>query len=84
MIQFGEIAEVMFQLCSHYESQIGDYGLSCSAKSPNGSIKLKYFPDCSCLGMALQKSLEEGPGLEGFKADNPIDYCCIHSEWFKS
>ncbi len=29
-------------------------------------VKLGYFPDCSCLGLALQESLEKG-----YKPDNP-------------
>ena len=52
MIQFCKIAEVMFLLFS-YE----DYGRSCLVKSPDGSVKLEYFPDVSCLGMALQETL---------------------------
>ena len=50
MIQFGKIAEVMFRLLSHL-----DYDWSCSVKSPNGSVKLEYFPHCFCLWMALQE-----------------------------
>ena len=71
MIQFGEIAEVMFQLFSHL-----DYGRSCLLKSPNGSVKLEYFPDCSCLGMALQESIEEG-----CNAEYPTDDCSIHPDY---
>ena len=67
MIQFGEIAEVMFRL------------RSCSVKSPNGWVKLVYFPDGSCLGMALQDSLEEG-----YKADYPTDDGGIHPDFFQA
>ena len=49
MIQFGEIAEVLFRLFSHL-----DCSQSCLVKSPNGLVKLEYFPDCSCLCMALR------------------------------
>ena len=45
-------------------------------KSPNGSVKLEYFPDGSCLGKALQESLEEG-----YKADYPNDDGGIHPEY---
>ena len=71
MIQFGKIAEVMFQLFSHL-----DYGWSCLVKSPNGSVRLEFFPDVSCLGMELQKSSEEG-----YKTDYPTDKGCIHPDY---
>ena len=47
-------------------------------KSPHGLVKLEYFPDGSCLGMALQESLEEG-----YKADYPTDDGGIHPDFFK-
>ena len=35
-------------------------------------IKLEYFPDGSCLGMALQESLEEGYKADYSAADDGI------------
>ena len=45
-------------------------------KSPNGLVKLGYFPDCSGLGMVLQESLEEG-----YKTDYPTDDGSIHPDY---
>ena len=53
-----------------------DYGRSCTVKSPNGLVKLEYFPDCSCLAMELQGSLEQG-----YKADYPTDNGGIHPDY---
>ena len=69
MIQFGEIDEVMLRLFSPLE-----YGRSCY--SPNGSVKLEYFSDCSCLGIELQESLEED-----YKADYPTSDGGTHTDY---
>ena len=80
MIQFGEIAEMMFRLFSHL-----DYGRSCSVKSPNGYVKLEDFPDGSWQPLAWAwrfKSPSKGLlSLEGYKSDHPSDDGCIHSDF---
>ena len=52
----------------------------CSRPTDRSSsrVKLEYFSDSSCFGMALQESLEEG-----YKADYPTDDGGIHPDFFK-